>query len=133
MEQKQAEIVGENPGRIPFKELPNLPKPVFTSIDLGIKRDAISAFQYESFQRFENSNINFLYSLRPGISDSKRVGYFAADHSTQTDQSDIVELKSVTGTITTLIKVGAVKLTVSKELQSLCFCVYRTLANFAGT
>lgn len=44
-------------------------------------------------------------SCRPAISDWRRVSYFRADEATQTDESDIVELKNVTGTIGTLKQV----------------------------
>ncbi|XP_029444561.1 uncharacterized protein C10orf67 homolog, mitochondrial [Rhinatrema bivittatum] len=34
--------------------------------------------------------------LRPSIADQLRVGFFSADHATQTDSSEILEIKEVT-------------------------------------
>ena len=42
---------------------------------------------------------------RPSITDVRRVGYFSSDQTTQTDNSDILELKFVTGTIGSIIEV----------------------------
>lgn len=49
-----------------------------------------------------------LFSLlsRPSITDVRRVGYFSSDQTTQTDNSDILELKYVTGTIGSIIEVA---------------------------
>jgi len=41
----------------------------------------------------------------------KRVGFFVSDRSTQTEESDILEVKRITLVIQTLIQVGGVKST----------------------
>ncbi len=46
-----------------------------------------------------------LCNLRPSLADKLRIGYFKSDQTTQTEESDIVELKHVTGTIGTLVQV----------------------------
>ncbi|XP_017950268.2 uncharacterized protein C10orf67 homolog, mitochondrial isoform X4 [Xenopus tropicalis] len=42
--------------------------------------------------------------LRPSISDQLRVGFFGTDHATQTDVSEVLELKEVTGVMQSLVK-----------------------------
>lgn len=92
VESKKMMFKDKSKPKIPFEKLPNLPKPVFTPLDLGIAHMDLG-FATKS-----------LLALQPTLADRRRVGYFKVDQTTQTEESDIVELKRVTGTIGTLME-----------------------------
>lgn len=46
--------------------------------------------------------------FRPSLASQKRVGFFVSDRSTQTEESDILEVKRITHVIETLIQVWGI-------------------------
>ena len=99
-------------GEVPFEELPNLPKPIIPKIDLGIKRIELEALLQirfvsglEYILKVKHCKVLYLYNyiyFRPSLESFKRIGHSVADHSTQTNESDILDLKYIIEMLRTL-------------------------------